>query len=82
MKMFCKVNCVEVNYDLNIRDKTTGRIDKFEECHRMRYLFLPEIEQFLEAAGMKPVFAHEWMTENEPGFNTWSVCCGAKSLII
>lgn len=76
-KMLENSNCVEVNYDMTIHDKTTGNIEEFDECHRVRYLFLPEIEEFLRQAEMKLVFSYGWMTEEKPGTDTWSGCCGA-----
>jgi hypothetical protein len=76
-KMLENSNCVEVNYDMTIHDKTTGNIEEFAECHRVRYLFLPEIEEFLRQAGMNLVFLYGWMTEEKPGTDTWSGCCGA-----
>ncbi|MCK4959457.1 MAG: class I SAM-dependent methyltransferase [Planctomycetes bacterium] len=77
-EMFPNENCVEVNYDLTIRNKVSGEIETFQECHRMRYLFLPEVRQFLLAVGMEMVFARQWAGKKEPGFDTWGVCCGAK----
>ncbi|MCK4822247.1 SAM-dependent methyltransferase, partial [bacterium] len=76
-KMLENSNCVEVDYDMTIHDKTTGNVEEFAECHRIRYLFLPEIEEFLRQAGMELAFAHEWMSGKEPGLDTWGLCCGA-----
>lgn len=70
-------NCVEVNYDFEVFDKATGSVETFQESHRMRYLFLPEIRELLRQVGMEMEFSYEWMTRNEPGFDSWSVCCGA-----
>lgn len=71
-------NIVDVNYELAISDKTTGKIDKVHEQHRMRYLFLPEIRQFLLDASLELIFSQEWMTGLPPGSGTWGVCCGAR----
>jgi len=70
-------NCVEVKYDMTIHDKSTGNIEEFTEYHRVRYLFLSEIEEFLRQAGMSLVFSYGWMSEEKLGTNTWSGCCGA-----
>jgi SAM-dependent methyltransferase len=70
-------NYVEVNFNLEICDKTNGAVETFQECHRMRYLFLPEVREFLAGAGMEMAFSYGWMTDKEPGFDTWGVCCGA-----
>jgi len=76
-KMLENNNCVEVNYNMTIHDKSTGNIEEFTECHRVRYLFLTEIEEFLRLAGMNLIFSYGWMSEEKPGTNTWSGCCGA-----
>lgn len=71
-------NRVDVNYDLTIMDKNTKNVDKIQEQHRMRYLFLPEIRQWLAEAQLQFIFAEEWMTRRRPGEDTWGVCCGAS----
>jgi len=70
-------NIVDVNYDLSIREHSTGKIDKIREQHRMRYLFLPEVRQYLQNAGLQYLFAEEWLTRSLPSPQTWGVCCGA-----
>jgi SAM-dependent methyltransferase len=69
-------NIVDVNYDVLILDKKTHTLSRISECHRMRYLFLPEICDLFARNGMKPVFFHEWMTGKVPGLDTWSLCAG------
>jgi hypothetical protein len=60
------------------RDKITSAVEEVKETHRMRYLFRPEIEFFVQKAGMSIVEAAEWMTGREPGFDTWGVCYVVK----
>lgn len=76
-QMFYNDNCVEVNYELKIRDKSTHRTEELRQCHRMRYLFLPEVRQMVNQAGMKLIFTHQWLTGKAPGPDTWGLCCGA-----
>jgi len=52
-----KENIVVVNYDFEIIDKLTGRIDKFSEKHSMRYFFVPEIKLFCENRGFELISA-------------------------
>jgi SAM-dependent methyltransferase len=66
-------NLVDLHYEVQVRDKASGEIESFRETHRMRYLFRPEIEIFLEEAGMVLVEAAEWMTGRTPGYDTWGV---------
>ncbi len=35
-KEFPNDNCIEVNYDLEIREKATGQTEKVSECHKQR----------------------------------------------
>jgi SAM-dependent methyltransferase len=67
-------NMVEVQYQVLIRDKASGAVKELHESHRMRYLFLPEIELFLGETGMDIVAASDWMSDRHPGFDTWGVC--------
>ena len=41
--------------------------------HQMRYLFKPEIEQFLKMNDLKLLISEEWLTGKEPEFNSWYV---------
>ena len=79
-EMKCDKNQVYVHYDLVIQEKKTSQVQKVNETHPMRYLFLPEIRQFLQDARLKFLFAEEWMTGKPPGPNTWGVCCAAMRL--
>jgi len=76
--MFPNENLVAVNYQVMITDKFTGRVEQLMETHRMRYLFIPELDMFLQAAGLKIMAVSEWMTGNSPDFTTWGVCFVVK----
>lgn len=67
-------NLVEVNYQVFIRDKANGGVEEVRETHRMRYLFLPEIELCSVESGLDLMECAEWMTGKQPGFDTWGVC--------
>lgn len=69
-------NCVDVRYQVLIRERSSNRMETLSESHLMRYLFLPEIETLFERAGMRLAFSSEWMTGKEPGGDTWGVCFG------
>lgn len=77
--MFANENRVETNYQVLVRDKASGGVEELFETHRMRYLFRPEIESFLQDAGMELLAAEEWMTGRPPGYDTWGVCFIAKT---
>ncbi|MDI6716140.1 MAG: class I SAM-dependent methyltransferase [Actinomycetota bacterium] len=71
-------NRVDVDYHLFILDKDIQVTEEFREVHRMRYLFTPEVKRLSENNGMEIIFSCEWMADREPGFDTWSVCFGAR----
>jgi SAM-dependent methyltransferase len=71
--IFASENCVDVNYQALIVDKLTNVMEEISETHRMRYLFRPEIELCLEQLNMKIVDCREWLSNQKPDFNTWSV---------
>jgi SAM-dependent methyltransferase len=72
-------NVVDVNYHVLIRDKHSGAVDELRETHEMRYLFAPEVQLLLEDAGLRLTQIREFMSEREPGFDTWTaVFIGTK----
>ncbi len=71
-------NCVKVNYEIDILCRADGKLSRFSESHHMRYLFLPEIQELFHRHAMSLIFACGWMSCNEPGADTWSLCVGGK----
>jgi SAM-dependent methyltransferase len=72
-------NTVDVNYHILIRGKKTGAVKEIVELHTVRYLFLPEIEMMLEAAGMSVVDAHVSMKPGAlPELGTWNLTVVAR----
>lgn len=67
-------NVVDVNYSVLITDRATKTTETLTETHRMRYLFVPEVELALAAAGMSLVTVHEWMRDTVPGPGSWAAC--------
>jgi len=71
--MYPNENLVDVNYQVLIKQKNTNTVEELQETHKMRYLFKPEINLLLMQSGFEYVEGREWMTNREPGFDTWSV---------
>ncbi len=67
-------NVVDVNYTMLVTDRASGTTETFQETHRMRYLFVPEVELALAAAGMSLVTSREWMLETVPGEDSLAAC--------
>jgi len=72
-------NAVEVNYRFKLTNRTSRECSEFEEKHAMRYFFVPELFLALQLADLKPLTVTEWMTEREPGRETWSIAVVARS---
>ncbi len=71
-------NVVQVDFDLNLFNKQTHQTTVIRESHRMRYLFLPEVQQFTLDVGLQFLGASEWLTDNPPSLDSWSVLCMAQ----
>lgn len=73
-------NVVDVNYRVSIKNKSTGDTGDIRETHRMRYLFVPEILEYLEQCGLQLRFFRRWMEDAAPNETTWYLFCGAARL--
>lgn len=64
-------NVVDVNYAITVKDKHSDAITELTEKHAMRYLFLPEIEQF---AGPRFIVEkhYEWLKDSAPNHRSWT----------
>jgi SAM-dependent methyltransferase len=65
-------NVVDVNYKLVIKDKIHDKYYEVTEKHSMRYFFKPELDLFLQKAGLNVLGFYDWLTFNQPGYNTWA----------
>lgn len=63
-------NVVEVNYETHVR--ASDAYEVIRESHRMRYLFLPELEMLADLHGFRPLCHKEWMGVAEPSTSSWS----------
>ncbi|MYL84645.1 methyltransferase domain-containing protein [Desulfovibrio aerotolerans] len=62
---------VDVTYHVTMTDKTTGRISRLSETHRMRYWFLPELRYLARQAGFMPMEEGAWSCFAPPTCATW-----------
>jgi SAM-dependent methyltransferase len=72
------LNVVDVNYDLFVLDRASGETTELHETHKMRYLFLPEVDRLLADHGFIRERAEEWMTGKSPSLDSWGVCVVAR----
>ncbi len=65
-------NIVDVNFEVIIEDKKTLNIEKIHETHKMRYLFLPEIEYFINSSNLKVYGSFQWLSlKKKLSFDSW-----------
>lgn len=76
--MHTDANQVDVEFDVTV--ETDGMPENFSETHRMRYLFLPEIQLCLVQAGMLHLGTYAWMTREPAGPQTWYACTVARKI--
>ena len=67
-------NCVDVNYNIFVRDLKRGTVETMSEIHAMRHFSLPELDMFANNTGFERVGAEEFLTGNTPGGQTWGLC--------
>ncbi len=63
-------NVVEVQYSISVREGEEPPVEIVEK-HRMRYLFLPELEAMLEKHGFKIAATKEWLGDDPPSLSSW-----------
>lgn len=73
-------NLVLCRYTVFVEEKASGKTTRLEETHRMRYLFRPEVESLLAAAGLEIVTWGEWLTDKRPGTDTFGVYFAARKI--
>ena len=60
---------VDVNYETTVSVGETREV--IRETHRMRYLFIPEIELLAAQFGFEPVVHQAWMEQGKPSSTSW-----------
>jgi SAM-dependent methyltransferase len=73
-------NVVDVNYDFFIKNKIDNSYHTLAEIHTLRHFNVNEIELFAQLSGFKLVSAHELLTGNKPGKETWKICYLLKKI--
>ncbi len=67
-----KTSIVNVNYEVLVIDKETGKTGKIQETHRMRYFFYKEIEEYLYECGFKLIDNMDCKTLGKTDFSSWT----------
>ena len=70
--MHASGNLVDVKYEFEVTEKTSGRCEELTEDHRVRYLFQPELESLLCKNRLKPVACNEWLSDKPTSESSWN----------
>ena len=73
-------NQVDVKYDIYLEDKLSGKEFSFNELHKMRYLFKPDVELFLKQCGLELIKDEEWLTGRKLSKDSWGACFICRKL--
>ncbi|QIK36954.1 class I SAM-dependent methyltransferase [Caldichromatium japonicum] len=65
-------NRVDVHYEVIVESQ--AGIQRIREVHPMRYLFTPEVDLLLDAAGMRRLAAQRWLDGRALGADAWNAC--------
>lgn len=65
-------NCVDVQYRIWVEDRATARLHRIEEVHRMRYLFLPELQRLATDHGLRIEGVYAGQSSEPLGFDAWT----------
>src|SRR5579875_3811763 len=65
-------NRVDVHYEVAVESKDKPDLRRVKEVHSMRYLFKPEVERFLDEAGLALLTGETWMSGTELGWSSWN----------
>lgn len=74
-----QANHVEVHYHVRVTDKANAATREFDERHRMRFLFLPEIEMLLGLAGLEPIEHGTWFSGPPARLDSWNAYVLARA---
>lgn len=66
-------NTVTVRYSMFVEQLANGNIQQLTEYHRMRYLFLPELDA-LSSPWFAPLEWKAWLEDRQPSAENWAAC--------
>lgn len=72
-KMITEGNLVQVDFEVLIKDKPSGRTQTTQETHLMRHFSIPEIKMIAAYTGFEVVVTEAFVTKEKPSTDTWGV---------
>ncbi|QPK63425.1 class I SAM-dependent methyltransferase [Methylomonas sp. LL1] len=70
--LHANANVADVNYTIFIEDNLTGKAKQIRETHKMRYLFLPELNWMLPSSNLEIKIHYAWLECIPLSFDSWS----------
>lgn len=64
-------NTVDVNYTILINPINSKEVTEIKETHKMRYIFVKEVELLIENK-FELLAVNNWLTYEKPGLNSWN----------
>ena len=65
-------NLVDIQYQVFIKNKSSGNVEELKESHIIRYLFKPELALLLNNVGLNIINYMEWVSCQKLDFSTWN----------
>jgi SAM-dependent methyltransferase len=78
--MHDKENIVDVNYEVLVIDKSTGKTQVINEVHNMRYFFRPELGYLLNESGFELIDNLDCNSLRETNYDSWTSYFVAKAV--
>jgi SAM-dependent methyltransferase len=75
-----KENVVDVNYEVLVIDKKSGKTQVINEVHNMRYFFRPELEYFLKSTGFELIDNLDCNSLGATSYGSWTSYFIAKAV--
>ena len=69
-----KMNIVNVNFDIFVKNKKTSVFTEFSELHPMRHFSYNEIQLIANISGFDVINCEEFLSKKPISENTWGVC--------
>jgi SAM-dependent methyltransferase len=70
-RIYYNDNIVDVKYEMILEDKDTHIIEKINEIHKMRYLFLPEIKKIAADTDFAFINSYHWLSLSPLSEKSW-----------
>ncbi len=64
-------NMAIINFNVEVKNRKSLKIRKLKEIHKMRYLFLPELESIYKKFSLENIYTAEWLTGKNLSDKTW-----------